>query len=146
MSAKAHTIATDLGSRDVVELQHTDASSTTAASGRNWNGPLYVATPQLLHAFGISAVGVSPTADILTMRPGLSGLSKMQLDYGSIKNRAGPNPNAFPCPNGQLPRQPVDPGGQRAAVRYVGAQHGDHRARRPHARPADRPRAASRAG
>ncbi len=106
MSAKAHAIATDLGSRDVVELETTDANLTHAGSGRNWNGPLYVATPQLLHAFGISDSQFSPTADILTMRPGLSGLAKMQLLYGSIKNREGPNPNAFPCPRGSCLASP----------------------------------------
>jgi putative ABC transport system permease protein len=99
LSAKAHAIATDLGSRDVVELQTTDAGLNHAASGRNWNGPLYIATPQLLHAFGIKDSQFSPTADILTMRPGLSGLPKMQLLYGKIKGPGpGPNPNAFPCP------------------------------------------------
>ncbi len=40
------------------------------------------------------------------MRPGLSGLSKMQLLYGSIKNREGPNPNAFPCPKGSCLASP----------------------------------------
>jgi putative ABC transport system permease protein len=90
MSAKAHAIATGLGSRDVVELETTDAGLNRAAPGRNWSGPLYVATPQLLHAFGISPSQVRPTADILTMRPGLSGLSKMQLGYGNIK---GPGHN-----------------------------------------------------
>ncbi len=106
LSAKAHAIATDLGSRDVVELETTDANLNHAASGRNWNGPLYVATPQLLHAFGIKDSQFSPTADILTMRPGLSGLSKMQLLYGSLKNREGPNPNAFPCPKGSCLANP----------------------------------------
>jgi putative ABC transport system permease protein len=83
MSAKAHAIATDLGARDVVELNTTDANLDHAASGRNWSGPLYVATPQLLQAFGIKDSQFSPTADILTMRPGLSGLSKMHLDYSA---------------------------------------------------------------
>ena len=105
-AAKAHAIATDLGSRDVVELETTDANLTHAASGRNWSGPLYIATPQLLHAFGIKDSQFSPTADILTMRPGLSGLSKMQLIYGSIKNREGPNPNVFPCPKGSCLANP----------------------------------------
>ncbi len=98
LSAKAQAIAADLGSRDVVELETTDAGLNHAASGRNWSGPLYVATPQLLHAFGISAGQVSPTADILTMRPGLSGLSGMQLLYGLGKPIPSPNPNSFPCP------------------------------------------------
>jgi putative ABC transport system permease protein len=118
LSAKAHAIATDLGSRDVVELEQTDAGLNHAASGRNWNGPLYVATPQLLHAFGITSSQYSPTADILTARPGLSGLSKMQLLYGN-----GPGPskgggapqfgsqdtNSFPCPKGGcLANPPID--------------------------------------
>ena len=90
MAAKAHSIATDLGSRDVIELQSTDANLEHSGGGRNWSGPLYVATPQLLHAFGITSSEYSPTADILTTRPGLSGLSKMRLDYGSQK---GPGPN-----------------------------------------------------
>jgi putative ABC transport system permease protein len=107
LSAKANAIATDLGSRDVVELETTDAGLNHAASGRNWNGPLYVATPQLLHAFGIKDSQFSPTADILTMRPGLSGLSKMQLLYGKIKGPGpGSNPNVFPCPNGHCLANP----------------------------------------
>jgi len=89
MAAKAHAIATDLGSRDVVELESTDANLDHHGGGRHWSGPLYVGTPQLLHAFGITSSQYSPTADILTMRPGLSGLSKMHLDYGSAK---GPGP------------------------------------------------------
>ena len=107
MSARAHAIATDLGSRDVVELEVTDANLTHAASGRNWSGPLYVATPQLLHAFGIKSSQFSPTADILTMRPGLSGTSKMQLLYGGHKNGEGPNPNVFPCPKGSCLANPA---------------------------------------
>jgi putative ABC transport system permease protein len=85
-SAKAHAIATDLGSQQAIELETTDATLNHRAAGRNWDGPLYVATPQLLHAFGITSSAYSPTADILTMRPGLSGLSLMQLEYGSIKH------------------------------------------------------------
>ena len=105
LSAKAHAIATALGSRDAVELETTDANLNHNGGGRNWSGPLYVATPQLLHAFGISASQVSPTADILTMRPGLSGLSNMQLNYGNPKTGPGlgspgpgQNPTSFPCP------------------------------------------------
>ena len=112
MSAKAHTIATSLGSRSAVELETTDANLEHNAGGRNWNGPLYVATPQLLRAFGITSSQFSPTADILTMRPGLSGLAKMQLHYGSQKGpgpqRPGPgqNPTSFPCPKGSCIANP----------------------------------------
>ena len=112
MSAKAHTIATSLGSRSAVELETTDANLEHNAGGRNWNGPLYVATPQLLRAFGITSSQFSPTADILTMRPGLSGLSKMQLHYGSQKGPGpespgpGQNPTSFPCPRGSCIANP----------------------------------------
>ncbi|HEY6294894.1 MAG TPA: FtsX-like permease family protein [Streptosporangiaceae bacterium] len=79
----AHDIASGLGSGDVVELETTNASLERAAPGRQWSGPVYVATPQLLAAFGIKASQVDPNADLLTMRPGLSGLSKMQLLSGN---------------------------------------------------------------
>jgi putative ABC transport system permease protein len=139
-SAKARAIATDLGSRDVVELETTDAGLNHAATGRNWSGPLYVATPQLLAAFGIKSSQYSPTADILTMRPGLSGLSKMQLLYGNIKGPGpqGPNQNSSPCPRGHcLTNPPIQevsalPSGTSApntvitehAVRTLGLQTG----------------------
>jgi putative ABC transport system permease protein len=72
-----------------------------------------VATPQLLAAFGIKASAVNPDADVLTMRPGLSGLSQMQLLYGANKDQGGGHgpqdvgSNAFPCPKGQCLANPV---------------------------------------
>jgi putative ABC transport system permease protein len=75
---------------------------------------VYVATPQLLAAFGIKASEVNPDADILTVRPGLSGLSRMQLLYGgdSGKGGGGHGPqdvgnNPFPCPTGSCLANPV---------------------------------------
>ncbi len=62
-----------------------------AGPGRQWSGQIYVATPQLLAAFGIKASQVNPDADILSMRPGLSGISGMQLTY-----EGGPNGRNFP--------------------------------------------------
>jgi putative ABC transport system permease protein len=111
MAASARGIATALGSHDIVQLDSTSASLLHAVSGRNWSGPIYVATPQLLRAFGIKASEVSPTADILTMRPGLSGVSKMQLLYG--KNAAGiplvrgGRSVSFPCPRSSCLANPV---------------------------------------
>lgn len=83
MRKTADAIAASLGSHDVVELETTSASLNHNAPGRNWSGPIYVATPQLLRSFGIKASEVDPNADILTMRPGLSGTSEMQLTYDS---------------------------------------------------------------
>ena len=74
-----------------------------------------MATPQLLAAFGIKASEVNPDADILTMRPGLSGLSQMQLIYGAKGNGSGGGghgpqdvgSNSWPCPKGQCLANPV---------------------------------------
>jgi putative ABC transport system permease protein len=96
MAAQARGIAASLGSGDVVKLDTTDSALQRAASGRFWDGPVYVATAQLLRAYGITAAQVSQDADILTMRPGLSSTTKMQLLYGASK--FGPPGSNSPCP------------------------------------------------
>jgi putative ABC transport system permease protein len=113
-AAVAQNIARALGSDTVIELDQAGASLQHAAAGRSWSGPVYVATPQLLQAFGIKASEVNPDADILTMRPGLSGLSEMQLVYGNEQGGGsgghGPQDvgsNAYPCPKGQCLANPV---------------------------------------
>jgi putative ABC transport system permease protein len=112
MAAEAHRIAAALGSHDIVRLDSANATLQHAAPGRNWNGPVYVATPRLLKAFGIQASQASPAADILTMRPGMSGMTKMQLIYGGYVNpRNGPpggsSGEAFPCPASDCLANPV---------------------------------------
>ena len=85
-----------------------DQASATllhAAPGRNWNGQVYVATPALLRSFGIRPAQVRADADVLTMRPGLPGLSKMELLYGQTKNLGGAT--SFPCPAGSCLAGPV---------------------------------------
>jgi putative ABC transport system permease protein len=117
-AARAHSIAAALGSHDVVALDSTGATLQHAASGRQFSGQVYVATPQLLQAFGIKASAVDPSADILTMRPGLSGISKMQLVYGgyfgpqhvSPSHPGGNGPGAqtsYPCPKSDCLANPV---------------------------------------
>jgi len=110
-AAVAQNIARGLGSNTVIELDQAGANLNHAAAGRSWSGPIYVATPQLLQAFGIKASDVNPDADILTMRPGLSGLSDMQLLYGDNGNGSGGNgngpPTSWPCPKGQCLANPV---------------------------------------
>jgi putative ABC transport system permease protein len=115
-AAVAYGIASALGSHDVIALEQAGAGLQHAAAGRSWSGPVYVATPQLLQAFGIKASDVNPDADILTMRPGLSGLSQMQLLYGGNGQGGGPGgghgpqdigSNSYPCPKGQCLANPV---------------------------------------
>jgi len=126
MAARAHGIAAALGSHDMIQLDTTSASLQHAAPGRSWSGPVYVATPSLLRAFGIKTSEIDPAADILTMRPGLSSLSKMQLNYagsssqvqvvpgnGSSSSGPGGGPpgghgqETFPCPKNGCLANPV---------------------------------------
>jgi putative ABC transport system permease protein len=104
----ADQIARSLGNADIVTLYSTSAGLTHAANGRNWSGPIYLATPQLLSMFGISQSQVNPNADILTMRPGLSTMSLMRLLYGAGNNvnfSGPPGPNS-PCPAGSRVANP----------------------------------------
>ncbi len=107
----AHAIAASLGSHEVVELIQPNASLTHAASGRQWSGSIYLATPQLLHGLGIPASQVDPNADILTMRPGLSGLGNMQLPFGikggGAQQGGPPGQESFPCPKSSCLANPV---------------------------------------
>jgi putative ABC transport system permease protein len=96
MAAEARGIAASLGSRNILQLETTDSFLQRAASGRTWDGAVYVATPQLLRAYGITAAHVLPDADILTMRAGLSSMTKMQFHYGALKG--GPPGSNSPCP------------------------------------------------
>jgi putative ABC transport system permease protein len=107
-AAVAQNIAKALGSNIVIELDQTSAHLEHTAAGRSWSGPVYVATPQLLKAFGIKASDVNPDADVLTARPGLSGLSSMQLVNGGDQGGGqGNGPASNPCPTGQCVVKPV---------------------------------------
>jgi putative ABC transport system permease protein len=113
MARGARNIAGALGSRDIVTLETTSATLQHAASGRSFSGPMYVATPQLLTAFGIKTAAVDPTADILTMRPGFAGMSNMQVVYGNYfggQGKGGPiagGASAWPCPTNDCLANPL---------------------------------------
>ncbi len=106
----AKDIAAELGTASMIALEQTSVNLNHAASGRSWSGPIYVATPQLLSAFGIKQSQINPDADILTMRPGLSTMSLMQLTYGNQQGGGqgiGPNSaNQWPCPVGSCIANP----------------------------------------
>jgi len=102
----ADKIASSLGHATIFTLYSTSAGLTHAASGRSFSGQIYLATPQLLSAFGISASQVNPNADILTMRPGLSTMSLMQLTYGRGKGGPPGPGSAYPCPAGSCLASP----------------------------------------
>jgi putative ABC transport system permease protein len=104
----AENIARLLGNAAMITLYSTSVDLAHAAAGRNWSGPVYLATPQLLNAFGINQSQIDPTADVLTTRPGLSTLSLMQLTYGQGKGFGGPfgQGNSYPCPAGSCIADP----------------------------------------
>ena len=114
LDAKVHEIATMLGAKSTLELLQTNANLQRATSGRNWSGAIYVATPQLLRAFGIETSTVDPGADILTWRPGIAALSGMQLTWGNGDGVGPPNgSNPYPCPKSSCIWNPK--------IQYVGS-------------------------
>jgi putative ABC transport system permease protein len=82
--AAVHAIASAVGATHLVELVNPAGSvglQNPSAGGRQWNGPIYVATPALLRAYGINPSSIPSNVDVLSARPGLAG-SGVQLTYG----------------------------------------------------------------
>ncbi len=80
-SKAAQTISAALGAKHFYSLEMTSGNMDHHGSGRQWSGNVYVATPQLLQAFGITQSQINPDADILTSLPGLSGVSNLSLSW-----------------------------------------------------------------
>jgi putative ABC transport system permease protein len=80
LAEAADQIGKALGAQ-VIALEGPNAELNGTQRGRNWSGSIYVATPQLLKLFGITQSEINPDADILTSRPGLAGVSGLQLGY-----------------------------------------------------------------
>jgi putative ABC transport system permease protein len=78
-AAAAQRIAASLDDRYTITLETPSGSLQYGGTGRGFSGSTYVATSQLLNAFGIAPAQVSPEADFLTIRPGLSTMQLMQL-------------------------------------------------------------------
>ncbi len=95
LQAHAAAIARGLGAQ-LVNLETANAEFAGSHLGRQWNGSIYVATPQLLSAFGIKASEIDPNADVLSSRPGLSGVSGLELGYGS-NQKQGPGGSSSGC-------------------------------------------------
>jgi putative ABC transport system permease protein len=111
MTKSARGLATALGSTKMVKLESTSATLQHAAPGRSYSGPLYVATPQLLRAFGIKTSDIDANAEILSMRPGFSSISEMQIVYGNYFSDQGKGPppgsSEWPCPKSDCLANPI---------------------------------------
>jgi len=80
--AAVHAIASAVGATHLVELDNPAVGlQNPSAAGRQWNGPIFVATPALLRAYGVNPSSIPSDVDILSSRPGLAG-SGVQLTYG----------------------------------------------------------------
>jgi putative ABC transport system permease protein len=95
LAASTAKIAKGLGAQ-LVALESPNAQLDGIHLGRGWSGQIYVATPQLLRTFGISASEIHSDADILSSRPGLSSVSGLQFNYATgAKN--GPPSSSQTC-------------------------------------------------
>jgi putative ABC transport system permease protein len=98
-AALATSIAGELGTRDLLALQTTDALLVrpVARAGDDGffsaHGAVYVATPGLLARYGIDPGSIDPATVVLSSRPGLDRLRDLRLTYGpdqSPRLLAGP--------------------------------------------------------
>jgi putative ABC transport system permease protein len=91
-TATVHSIASAVGATDVMEVENPAVNlQNPSDSGRQWNGPIYVATPAVLRAYGVNPSSIPSDVDILSSRPGLAG-SGVLLTYGG----AGPKGTGSP--------------------------------------------------
>jgi putative ABC transport system permease protein len=89
--ASVHAVASAVGATDIVELDNPAPSvglQNPSASGRQFDGQIYVATPGLLRAYGINPSSIPSDVDVLSSRPGFSG-SGVQLTYGGNSGKGG---------------------------------------------------------
>ncbi|MGA2521698.1 MAG: hypothetical protein ABSG81_12895, partial [Acidimicrobiales bacterium] len=95
LATHAEAIARGLGAQ-LIPLDTPNASLNANQGGRNWNGQIYVATPQLLRVLGIKPSSIDPNADVLSSRPGLSGVSGMTFTWGSSSGNGPVNSGQGP--------------------------------------------------
>jgi putative ABC transport system permease protein len=87
--ASVHAIASAVGAKDVVALEQPAVGlQNPSGNGRQWNGPIYVASPALLRAYGINPSSIPSSVDILSSRSGLAG-SGVQLTWSGGGGKGG---------------------------------------------------------
>jgi putative ABC transport system permease protein len=92
VSRHVSSLAASLHARSAVPLQFAGATlhQAGAQAHKDFTGTVYVATPQLLATYGITAGQIAPGADVLTMRPGMASLPRMELAWGNYGVQQGP--------------------------------------------------------
>jgi len=97
LARRLNSLAVSLHARWAVPLESAGILNQAGAPpNRNSNTigvGLYVATPELLATYGIKASQIAPGTDVLTSRPGLAGLSDMEMIWQSSGNGGEPDSN-----------------------------------------------------
>jgi putative ABC transport system permease protein len=93
VSRHVSSLAASLHARTAVPLESAGATlhQAGAQAHKDFTGTVYVATPQLLATYGITAGQIAPGTDVLTMRPGMASLPHMELAWGNygVQQRPG---------------------------------------------------------
>jgi putative ABC transport system permease protein len=92
LGGQVDSLAASLHARSAVPLESAGGLHQAGAPAHgpsNFAGFVYVASPQLLATYGIRASQIAPGTDFLTMRPGLAGLPRMEMIWGSAGSCSG---------------------------------------------------------
>ncbi len=93
LGRQVDSYAAGLHAQPVLSLEGADVTlyqAGTQGPHDHFNGDVYVATPQVLAAYGIKASQISPGTDILTVRSSLAGLPHIEMTWGSYGYQYGP--------------------------------------------------------
>jgi putative ABC transport system permease protein len=90
LARQLNSLAVSLHARSALALESAGTVNQAGAplnpNSNSIGVGLYVATPQLLATYGIKASQIAPGTDVLTARPGLAGLSGMEMIWQSSGN------------------------------------------------------------
>ncbi len=111
----AADISAALGAQHEIALLSTTAGLQNAAGTHDFSGSLYVATSQLLRAYGIRPSEVNPQADFLTALPGLASASGIEMTWceasgtpaKAIGRPGGGTVSENPCTSSGVQKNPL---------------------------------------